>query len=422
LRLICSTLSAVNIDGDHVSEAIQSGSQRPGILRTLLICAGIVAVGLLSVLWIFNSEPEVQRESAVRENAMLVDVVAIESGTFRPVIEVMGTVRPSREIELKARISGQVMSLAAEMVPGGEVFPGEVLFRLDDDDYRIALEQRRSELLQAQAQLEIEQGRQEIAERDYRQLNKELDADNRALVLREPQLRSAQAEVRAAQAAVDKALLDLERTSIAAPFHAQVMDRMADTGALISQGDPLARLVGVDTYWVEATLPLDRLPWLSFAESAESGGSPVELRNRGAWPAGQSRQGRLLRLVGELEGDTRMARVLVAVDDPLARAAEHSGEPALIVGSFLQCRIQAREIEDVVRVRREHLRKDDSVWLMRDEALVIVAVDVVFKDAEYAYLRGDINATDRLVVTSLSTVRDGVPLRTATASPRAIDD
>ena len=200
------------------------------------------------------------------------------------------------------------------------------------------------------------------------------------------------------------------------------MDRMADVGALVSQGDPLARLVGVDTYWIEATLPLDRLPWLSFAGAPESGGSPVELRNRGAWPGGQSRQGRLLRLVGELEGDTRMARVLGAVGEPLARASKNAGAPALLVGSFVQCRIPARDIEDVVRVRKEPQRKDDSVWLMRDEALVVVAVDVVFKDAEYAYLRGDINATDRLVVTSLSTVRDGVPLRTATASPRAIDD
>ena len=178
-------------------------SRRPGFLKTLVICAALIAAGLLATWWIFSSEPEAQRESAVRENAMLVDVVSIESGSFRPVIEVLGTVKPSREVELSARINGQVMELAAEMVPGGEVFPGDVLFRLDDDDYRIALEHRRSELLQAQAQLEIERGRQEIAERDYRQLNKELDPNNRALVLREPQLRSAQAEVRAAQAAVD---------------------------------------------------------------------------------------------------------------------------------------------------------------------------------------------------------------------------
>ena len=214
-------------------------SRRPGFLKTLVICAALIAAGLLATWWIFSSEPEAQRESAVRENAMLVDVVSIESGSFRPVIEVLGTVKPSREVELSARINGQVMELAPEMVPGGEVFPGDVLFRLDDDDYRIALEQRRSEQLQAQAQLEIEQGRQEIAERDYRQLNKELDPNNRALVLREPQLRSAQAEVRAAQAAVDKAQLDLERTSIEAPFHAQVMERMVNVGSLVAAGDRL---------------------------------------------------------------------------------------------------------------------------------------------------------------------------------------
>ena len=99
----------------------------------------------------------------------------------------------------------EVIDMAAEFVPGGEVGAGDMLLRLDDADYRIALERRQSELQQAIAELEIEHGRQQIAENDYRQRNKDPQPDNRALVLREPQLRSAEAVVRGAAAALEQA-------------------------------------------------------------------------------------------------------------------------------------------------------------------------------------------------------------------------
>jgi RND family efflux transporter MFP subunit len=375
-------------------------------MKTLLLCAALLAAGAVALWVIFNTEPEVRRESAVRETAMLVEVELVETGNFRPEIQAMGAVRAAREVVLRPRISGEVEAIADAFVPGGEVAAGEVLLRIDDADYRVLLEQRESQHQQAVAELEIEHGRQEIAMRDFRQLNKELDPDNRALVLREPQLRSAEAAVRAATAAVQQARLDLDRTTVRAPFHAQILTREVNLGSQVSAGDALARLVGVDTYWVETTIPLDRLRWLSFGE--QDGASPVTIRHRSAWPENESRSGYLFRLIGELEGDTRMARVLVAVDDPLGREA---GEPPLIIGSFVECLIQGRELQGVARVPRDTIRKGDTVWLMRDGRLAIQPVDIAFQDGEWAYVRSGLAADDRVVTTSLATVRDGIALR-----------
>jgi len=385
----------------------QSGSI--SLRATLLLCAALVLAGAVALTVIYNTEPEVQRESAVRENAMLVDVITAEAGTFRPIIEAMGTVTPAREVTLRPRISGEVLSMAAEFVPGGEVAAGDEMLRLDSADYRIALEQRQGELQQALAALEIEHGRQQIAIRDYRQLNKDLEPENRALVLREPQLKSAEAVVRAARAAVERAQLDLDRTTVKAPFHAQVLSREVNLGSQVSSGDALARLVGVDTYWVETTLPLDRLRWLTFAEE-DSDGSPVSVRHRTAWPDGTAREGYLYRLVGELEGDTRMARVIVAVDDPLGREGGEEA-PALLIGSFVECRIHGRPIENVVRIPRSLVRKDDTVWLKRDGKLVIQPVDIVFQDAAHAFVGKGLSAGDQVVTTSLATVKEGISLR-----------
>ncbi|MDP1069402.1 hypothetical protein, partial [Klebsiella pneumoniae] len=77
--------------------------------------------------------------------------------------------------------------------------------RLDDADYQVALRQQQSTLEQAIAELEIEQAEKAAAEADYRQFSRELPPERRALVLREPQGRAAEARVESARADVDQA-------------------------------------------------------------------------------------------------------------------------------------------------------------------------------------------------------------------------
>lgn len=390
----------------HVRASGLRGASGP-LIRTLFTCALLLAFGAAALVLIFSTEPEAESEQAVRETAMLVVVTRPEAGTFRPVIEAMGTVVPAREITLRARVSGRVVALSDAFEPGGYVDQGEILVWLDDADFRNALAQRESELIQAVAQLDIERGQQDLAERDYRDLGRDLSEDKEALVLREPQRRSAEAEVQSARAALDQARLELKRTSVAAPFDAHVLSREVNLGSEVSAGDPLARLVGLDTYWVETTIPVDKLRWLAFSDGGR--GAPVRVRNRTAWPADDYREGYLYRLVGELEGNTRMARALVAVDDPLAREA--SDAPPLMIGEYVACRIQGREIADVVRLSRDYVRKDDTVWVMDDGRLAIRPLDIVFRDAEFAYVRDGLSADDRVVTTNLATVEEGIRLR-----------
>ena len=133
---------------------------------------------------------------------------------------------------------------------------GAALLRIDPADYQAALRQRRSELAQARADLELEQGRQAVAEQDFELLGEELDEGNRHLVLRQPQLKQARARVDFAEAALRRAELDLQRTRISAPFDAQILSRDVATDSQVSTGDSLARLVATDRYWGSASVTL----------------------------------------------------------------------------------------------------------------------------------------------------------------------
>lgn len=379
------------------------------LVKTLAICAVLVAVGAALLFVIFNTEPTARRDGAVRQSASLVDVTYGERGDFQPTIEAMGTVRPARELSLGARVEGEIVEIGETFEPGGFVNAGEVLVRIDDADYQVALEQSQSALDQAIAELEIEEGERAAAESEYRSFNRELPPERRALVLREPQGRAARASVDAARADLRQAQLNLDRTTIEAPFDAHVLERAVDLGSQVSPGAALGRLVGLDTYWIEATVPVGQLQWLKVPDGDEPGSS-VTVRNRNAWPAGATRRGEVFRLIGELEGDTRLARILVAVDDPLAREAADD-RPRLLLGEYVTCRIEGRELSDVVRIEREYIREDDSVWLMVDGRLEIRPVSVAFEDATYAYVDEGLSEDDRIVTTRLATVQEGLRLR-----------
>ncbi len=381
--------------------------------KTLLVCAIILLVGVAATTLIFLTEPTAERSGAVRETAMLVDVVSVERGDHYPSIVATGTVEPSKEVTLSPRVGGQVISILPAFTPGGYVSSGAPLLRIDPADYENVLQQRKSVLSQAVADLNIERGRQQVARQDYELIGDTLSPENQALMLREPQLEAARSRVEAARAAVRQAELDLQRTTIRAPFDAHILSRDADVGSQVAVGDNLGRIVGLDTYWVTVPVPVSSLRHLDVPDNGTAEGSPVRIRNRTAWDEGEYREGHLYRLIGALENQTRLARLLVVVPDPLSRRPGNRGRPTLMIGSFVEASIQGRLMPNVFRLDRSHIRSGNQVWLMEDGKLRIQPVSIPFQDAQYAYVTEGLDDGDRVVITNLSTVTNGARLRLA---------
>ena len=377
---------------------------------TLLICTGILLVGGVATVLIFATEPTAQRTGATRQTAMLVDVTPVQRDTVRPTIEAMGTVQPSQDIVLSPRVSGQIVRRSASFTPGGSVQEGDTLLQIDRSDYENTLQQRQSDLQQAVSDLELERWRHKIAQREYQLRGDTLSEKNRAPAVREPQLDAAQSRVESARAAVRQATLNLQRTTITAPFDAQILSRNVNVGSQVAPGDELGRLVGLDEYWVEATVPVSKLRWLSIPENGGDG-STVRIRNRTAWEAEASREGQLFRRVGTLENETRMARVLITVPDPLSYRAANAEAPTLMIGAYVEAQMQAEPPRNVVRLDRDYVREEETVWVMEDGKLRIRDVSIVFRDAQYAYIESGLKDGARVVTTNLSTVSDGAPLR-----------
>ena len=379
------------------------------VLGSAIACGAVLAASAAAIVVINRTEPTAQSIKATRKSAALVETVTAARDTYSPRLIVLGTVEPSRDIMLSPRVSGQVVELSPGFAPGGMVSEGDLLFRIDPADFENALSISKSELEQAEASLEIEEGRQSLARKELDLLEGTIDSANRALVLRAPQFASIQAEVSAGKAAVERAQLDLDRTRVEAPFDAQVLTRTVNVGSQVGPGDEVARLVGVDEYWVMASVPVRSLRWVQFPDS-ETEGSAVTLRNSDVWGPGAERSGRVSRMIGTVDEQSRLARVLITVPDPLASDTD---EPPLILGTLIETEIEGKAISDVVRLRREYVRDNDTVWVMKDGKLEIRDADVLFRDADHAYVRTGLDHGEEVVTTTLATVAEGVALRKA---------
>jgi RND family efflux transporter MFP subunit len=356
---------------------------------------------------IYSTEPVAQSEAATRKSAALVEVTRVKRGDYRPRLEVLGVVEPARELMLRPRVSGQIVRMDPGFLPGGLVDEGQELVGIDPADYEQMLTMMRSEHRQVQAELAIEEGRQAVARQEFDLLGEEIDDDNRSLVLREPQIEAIRARLEAAEAAVRQAELDLERTSVRVPFDAQVMTRSVNLGSQIGSSDEIAHLVGTDEYWVMASVPLRDLPWIRFDETGNAGAS-VRVHHEAAWLAGVYREGNVARLMGTVDNQSRLAKVLISIPDPLAQETEG---PRMILGTIVELEIEGELIREVVRLDRQYLRQNDTVWVKSEGQLDIRQAEVVYRDAEYAYIRSGLEAGDEVVTTSLATVSQGLALR-----------
>lgn len=389
-----------------------------GVVVNLLGCLAIVAGTYKGIQWIRDSQPEAQQENFKRKSSALVETITAYHRTWSPSLIILGTVRPAQEIVLSPRVRGQVLNVSSSFVPGGMVQQDELLLQIDPADFDNAVSIRKSELEQVEASWKIEQGRQSLAQQELQLLGDSIDDVNRALVLREPQAASLRSQLNAAKAAVQRAELDLERTRLLAPFAAQVLRRNVNVGSQVQSGDDLGQLVGVKEYWVMAAVPVRHLRWIQFAENGQEG-SLVSLHDPESWGADVHREGRVSRMIGSLDQQTRLARVLVTVTDPLGLTSE---VPPLILDTIIEVRIEGIPIPDVVRLKRNLVHDGDTVWVMENDQLKIKQTTIAFRDSEYAYVSHGLEDGDEVVTTTLATVADGVQLRKVESSLTTSDD
>ncbi|MGY4877308.1 efflux RND transporter periplasmic adaptor subunit [Vreelandella aquamarina] len=381
----------------------QHGRFRLGNLIALLVLIG----GFGLAWWLLNEPPRVERQPPPAPTPPRVEVIPAEASLQAPVLHAFGRVEAEQQANIASRVSGTLEQFADNVVPGSVVEKGATLASIDQADLRLALEDAEAQLANAQAQLALEQAEQQRALSEYESFGRQLSAERRALVLREPQLRQVQAQLTQARVVRDQAALNLERATLHAPWRAMVQERLVGAGSLLSQGTEVISLVGVEQFWVRASLPGDQLAWLSV-------GDDVTLTSRG-WPEEETRTGALLSLLPSLEENGLQAQLLIAVNDPLA--LESTG-PALRLGDVVRAELHPTPRETLISLPPAALHPGDIVWWVDDDnQLQQQKVQLAHRGEETVLVRSGLEEGQRIVVAGLAQPRAGQTVRLSEATP-----
>ncbi len=372
----------------------------------------IVAGGLVGARKLIATGPKHERRPP-GERTAVVETVRLQR-TDRPItISTTGTVVPTLQLQLQPRVSGQIVQLNPKLVPGGRLQKGEMALALDPTDYQLALRNAQAQLAQAQFSLKTELGQQDIARHEWTLLDNKDKATalDEELALRKPHLEQAQANLDAAKAGVERAKLDLERCTVRAPFDAMVVERNVATGAMVSSQTTLATLVATSEYWVTATVPAARLPWIALPTAGQEGASAT-VYTTGA-NGGQGRwTGRIIQLLPGLETNGRLARVLVSVANPLAR------DTPLLLNSFVSVEIQGRTLEKVFVLPRSAVHEGNVVRLLGpDSRLVFQEVSPIWSEAESVVVAKGLEEGSELVLTDMASAVPGLKVVLAGDEP-----
>jgi RND family efflux transporter MFP subunit len=392
-------------------EKIEAPAPVSWVSRTLRICMALIIIGggLAGATYLMKTTAKPKKRPPAKW-VPVVRVLPVQRTTYPIVVTATGTVIPARRIVLRSRVSGQVLSVHKEFSDGGYLTRGATVVALDDADYRLALSQKESDAVNSEYALRVEEGRQEVARREWQLLGNQVPASESGavLALREPHLKKARADVESARIQVEKAKLDLQRTRITAPFNAMVISRNVNVGSQVSPQNPLAELVGTDSYWVRAAVPVDRLGRIAFPRGDGAPGSPVRIH----YAREHQISGRVIRLLGDLDAESRMARLLIEVKDPLRRQTAAPAGPPLLLGEFVRVEISGQTLTDVVVIPRAALRDGETVWLLTaDMTLAVAAVKPVWRDRETVVVRNGLHKGDRIILSEVAAPVAGMQLR-----------
>ncbi|MDW8246169.1 MAG: efflux RND transporter periplasmic adaptor subunit [Sandaracinaceae bacterium] len=382
------------------------------VLLSLLVIAG--GVGVHRYLVATRPLPSRQRPS---QSAIPVQVLRLGAPYDLPVrLSAYGIVIPARELILQTELSGRVVERHPDLVPGGVISRGSVLLRIDPRDFEGALIRAQAQLEAQRLQLQSEQHRAELAQREWSLFEGELrsfsppNPEARSFALREPHLRAIRAQIEAFEGEVAQAKRVLERTVLRAPFDALVRDSNVQAGQLVSPTARLATLVDVSAFWAQVAVPFEAIRPLIRSTPR---GLLLDLRARVTQEFGQDtieREGRVVRLLGDYEPTSRMARVLVEIPDPLGLVRPG---PPLLLGAYVRVEIDAGLARSVFEIPRSALHEGDVLWILKDDQLHIQKVEVAHREEHSVFVREGLHPGDKVILSPIATPIEGLPLREA---------
>ncbi len=386
-------------------------SARNKLIKILLPLAILSAGFALMLIMIMNRTAP--RKEVKEDLGALVEVISIKSQGYQVQVSGTGTVQARRETSITPQVSGRVMYVSPSFVSGGFFKKGELLFEIEKIDFELNVERAGAAIAKAELELIREESNARVARQEWDRL-KNKSVEPNPLVLYEPQLKQAKANVASAEASLKQARLELERTHIYAPFNCRVRSEEIELGQYVRSGISIGIVAGTDNAEIIIPLAMDELHWLKIPrQGSHLSGSEAAIRIISGNKV-YTWAGKIVRSLGEVDERGRMARVVVLIDDPYSLKKKIiKGVPDLEVGMFVEVDLKGEMLENVFRLPRNAIRENDTVWTVDDDnKLHIKPVTIIRRERMNILVGSGLSDGERLVLTTVMGAAEGMKLRT----------
>lgn len=339
-----------------------------------------------------EEKPEIDNTPlvAVQENQINEMVFNVQS---------YGVVKAKYETKLVSQVNGEIVYLSDKFLRGGFVKKGDVLARIDPNDYEAAKIDAEAALASANATLVQERAFGKVAEEEWSRIK---DGVPTELSLRKPQLAQELAKLKSSQAGLKRANRNLERTVIKAPYDALIESREIGLGSYVSMGTQIGKLLSISV--AEIRLPVADKE-VQFLKNL---GKDASVTIRGEF-AGKQREwsGHIVRSEGVIDSKSRMTYLVAEVDDPYALG---SGTNELRFGSYVTATIEGANAGKVSVIAR-HLIVDGKVAVMdQDKKLRFKPVNILRQIDSDVIISDGLDNGDKVIVSALDYPIEGMAL------------
>lgn len=374
------------------------------VKRTPWLPLFIISVFALILFLLTTVKPQVKREHQSTDNGITVETLSLHKRPYQIILNSFGRVQPGIQSSLVAQVSGQIIWVSEQLREGGEFRQGDVLLRIDNRDYQVQVDIARAELASSKAALEEETSKSEQAQREWNSAN--LTTPATAFALRKPQLAAAQASLQSAQAKLNQALLNLQRTAIQAPYNGKVRSQSVDLGDVVNNNTVLANIFASDYAEIKLAIKNSELHLLNPADGK------IELFNTlstttEVWPA------ELNRSAAAIDENSQQMNIIARVKRPF----NNQGKTPLLAGQYMAAKIFARQLNDAIVIPNKSLYQGHYVYIVRAGLLEKREVKLLWQNDNDTIIAQGLSEGDELIITPLGQVSSGTRVKVNGVQP-----
>ena len=378
-------------------------STKRGTIIRILVCLAILVAGFGGFRFL-KSQKKVPTQAEIIERPLKVEVADAVFSSVPVIIEGHGELSSTRTVDIAAEVAGTVVEIHPRLQTGAIINKGELLFAIDDRDYRAEYERSRYAILLRD---------KDLAEKEMKRLGTLYEKNRvgtRAGVERaEKAVNTVANQLAQVKQAMIRAEIKLERCRVTAPFTCRITKKNIEKGQYVAPGKIVLGLADDSTLQIEVPLDgSDAFRWLGFGSESKSSGpvsmawfsdvNPVPCKV--GWTENEENHaiGTLAR-ISSFDEKTRTVKVVIDVDSKQFQNKNIS--MPLVAGMFCRVEIPGNPMVQVVELPRRAVSFEDTVYVVKENRLHTVPVKVARVQNNNAYISEGLESGDKVITTRL---------------------